>query len=156
MSIGGDPSTYGFAPIAYAGSAYQLIAKVVNGVPMNVWTRYDVRTGEVIWENTLMASQAPSYIEYNIGAIPSGGGFPTHVTEVNFVYIGGGNLIKYRASTGLVRTNVSISPLTTGTYYMNGYCLSVQDLGANVSAANRYRLINWTTLGTSSQLKLAE
>jgi len=152
MGIGGDPSTYGFAPIAYAGSAYQLIAKVYDGTPTNVWTRYDVRTGEVIWENTDMASQAPSYIEYNIGAIPSGGGFPTHVTEVNFVYLGGSRLIKYRASTGLVRTNVSIAPLTTGTYYMNGYCLSVQDLGASVIAADRYRLINWSTLGTSATL----
>ena len=149
MGMGGDPSTSGYAFIAYAGSAYQLIAKVVDGSPTNVWTRYDVRTGEVIWENTQMASQVPRYIEYNIGAIPSGGGFPTHVTEVNFVYIGGGQLVKYRANTGLVRTNVSISPLTTGTYYMNGYALSVQDLGAT-AGADRYRLINWSTLGTSS------
>lgn len=160
MGIGGDPATYGFAPIAYAGSAYQTIAKVaqttINGTvyqaATNVWQRYDVRTGEVIWEQTNYGSQTPSYIEYNIGAIPSGGGFPTHVTEVNFVYLGSGRLIKYRASTGLVNTNVSIAPLTTGTYYMNGYCLSVQDLGANVSAASRYRLINWTTLGTTATL----
>jgi hypothetical protein len=153
MGMGGDPSTSGYAFIAYDGSAYQLIAKVVNGVPTNVWQRYDVRTGEVIWENTQMTSQAPRYIEYNIGAIPSGGGFPTHVTEVNFVYIGGGLLTKYRASTGLIRTNVSISPLTTGTYYMNGYALSVQDRGANATgAAGRYRLINWTTLGTATSL----
>jgi len=162
MGIGGDPSTYGFAPIAYAGSAYQLITKnarvLINGTyydgPTNVWTRYDVRTGQVIWENTAMANQAPSVIEYNIGAIPSGGGFPTHVTEVNFLYIGGGRLVKYRASTGLVNTNVSIAPLTTGTYYMNGYCLSVQDLGAAAANATggRYRLVNWTTLGTTSSL----
>ena len=154
MSIGGDPSTYGFAYIAYDGSAYQQIAKVVDGVPTNVWQRYDVRTGEVIWENTQMAAQPPRYIEYNIGAIPSGGGFPTHVTEVNFVYIGGGYLIKYRAATGLIRTNVSIAPLSSATYYMNGYCMSVQDLGANATNAvgGRYRLINWTTLGTSTSL----
>jgi hypothetical protein len=161
MGMGGDPSTYGFATIAYAGSAYQQIAKVamtnVNGTDYyqatNVWQRYDVRTGQVIWEQTGI-TQIPNYIEYNIGAIPSGGGFPTHVTEVNFVYLGGGRLVKYRASTGLVRLNVSIAPLTTGTYYMNGYCMSVQDLGA--AAANvtggRYRLINWTTLGTSTSL----
>ena len=153
MGIGGDPSTSGWAPIAYAGSAYQQVAKVFDGVATNVWQRYDVRTGQVIWEQTNI-TRVPSYIEYNIGAIPSGGGFPTHVTEVNFVYIGGGRLVKYRASTGLLRTDVSISPLTTGTYYMNGYCLSVQDLGANATNApgGRYRLINWTTLGTSSTL----
>jgi hypothetical protein len=157
MGMGGDPSTYGFAYIAHAGSAYQLIAKyaktLINGTyydaPTNVWQRYDVRTGEVIWENTVMANQVPRYIEYNIGAIPSGGGFPTHVTEVNFVYIGGSRLIKYRASTGLVNTNVSISPLTSGTYYMNGYALSTQTINAT---AGQYRLINWTTLGTTSSL----
>lgn len=161
MGIGGDPATSGWAPIAYAGSAYQQIAKVaqttINGTvynaATNVWTRYDVRTGEVIWEQNSV-TQIPSYIEYNIGAIPSGGGFPTHVTEVNFVYIGSGRLIKYRASTGLVNTNISIAPLSTGTYYMNGYCLSVQDLGANATNApgGRYRLINWTTLGTTASL----
>jgi hypothetical protein len=151
MGMGGDPSTYGFPTIAYAGSAYQQVAKVYNGVPTNVWQRYDVRTGEIIWEQTGI-TQVPNYIEYNIGAIPSGGGFPTHVTEVNLVYIGGSQLIKYRPSTGLVRTNVSISPLTTGTYYMNGYALSVQDLGATLPAEQRYRLINWTTLGTTTSL----
>lgn len=161
MGMGGDPSTYGYATIAYAGSAYQQIAKVattlVNGTnyeeATNVWQRYDVRTGQVIWEQTGI-TQIPNYIEYNIGAIPSGGGFPTHVTEVNFVYLGSGRLVKYRASTGLVRLNVSIAPLTTGSYYMNGYCLSVQDLGATAANATggRYRLINWTTLGTSTSL----
>ena len=164
MGMGGDPSTSGYAYIAYAGSAYQLIAKTIDGEPTTAWTRYDVRTGEVIWEQQLPivasagffgriteAPAAPRYIEYNIGAIPSGGGFPTHVTQVNFVYIGGGRLIKYLASSGIVSVNVDISPLTSGTYYMNGYALSVQDLGAS-AGADRYRLINWSTLGSSSNV----
>ena len=36
-----------------------------------------------------------------------------------------------------------------GTYYMNGYVLGIQNLGAS-AGADRYRLINWTTLGSSS------
>jgi hypothetical protein len=39
--------------------------------------------------------------------------------------------------------NISIAPLTSGTYYKNGYWLTVQDLGANATS-DRYRLINWT------------
>ena len=160
MGMGGDPSTSGYAFIAYAGSAYQQIAKVtqttindtVYQAATNVWQRYDIRTGEVIWEQTNYGTQIPRYIEYAIGAIPSGGGFPTHVTDVNFVYIGGSRLVKYRASTGLINTNVSIAPLTTGTYYMNGYALSVQNLGSTVPENQRYRLINWTTLGTTTSL----
>jgi hypothetical protein len=39
---------------------------------------------------------------------------------------------------------MSIAPVTTGTYYMNGYALSVQTIGSGASAS--YWLINWTTL----------
>jgi hypothetical protein len=91
------------------------------------------------------ASITPNFIEYTIGAIPSGGGFPTHVTEVLLGYIGRGLLIKYRPFTGMIRMNVSIDPLTSGQYYKNGYAMSVQNLGGG-----EYRLINWTTLGTTS------
>jgi PQQ-like domain len=38
-----------------------------------------------------------------------------------------------------------------GTYYKNGYVLGIQDLGA-AAGANRYRLINWTTIGSSATL----
>ena len=34
----------------------------------------------------------------------------------------------------------------TGKYYMNGYALTVQNLGGT----RGYRLINWTTLGTAT------
>jgi hypothetical protein len=60
------------------------------------------------------------------------------------VSISAGRLILYNPWNGAVNQNISISPLTTGTYYMNSYWLTVQDMGANVTTANRYRLINWT------------
>jgi hypothetical protein len=49
--------------------------------------------------------------------------------------------------------NISIAPLTGagGTYYMNGYVLTVRDLGS-AAGAQRYRLINWTTFGTTTNV----
>ncbi len=47
--------------------------------------------------------------------------------------------------------NYSIAPMTgTNIYYMNGYVMGLQDLGSSLSADQRYRLINWTTFGTSN------
>ena len=138
--------------------------KPLNGVTQYVWSCYDVRTGEVIWEvaqptttvqtmfGTSVGPMEPNVIEYAIGQSPGGGGDPTHVTGVYLDFIGSGRLVKFDPITGGITGNYSIAPLTTGTYYMNGYCLSVQDLGASVPAANRYRLINWTTLGTLANL----
>jgi hypothetical protein len=60
--------------------------------------------------------------------------------------------LKWNPATGALSANVSISPLSDATYYMPGYALSVQDLGAAAANATggRYRLINWTTYGSSS------
>jgi hypothetical protein len=52
-----------------------------------------------------------------------------------------------------VATNISISTtpsLSSTTYYMNQYVLSIQDLGAS-AGANRYRLINWTDYRRNNQ-----
>jgi hypothetical protein len=58
-------------------------------------------------------------------------------------------LIKINPWTGQVTLNVSIAPVTTGIFHSNQYVISVQDLGA-AAGANRYRLINWTTQGSSA------
>ncbi len=158
MGLGGDPSGYGYPEIIWEGRAYQTVTKHGASTEGELWWQcYDIRTGELFWEmqapyimaevrGTLVpASVTPTQIEYTIGAIPSGGGFPTHVTESNLIYIGNGQLIKYRPITGIIRANVSIAPLSSAKYYRNGYALSVQNLGGG-----NYRLINWTTLGTTS------
>jgi hypothetical protein len=158
MGLGGDPSGYGYPEIIYAGRAYHTITKPGASTTGELWWQcYDIRTGELYWEmeapyvlavirgTEVPASITPNFIEYTIGAIPSGGGFPTHVTEALLGYIGRGLLIKYRPFTGQIRTNVSIAPLSDGRYYKNGYAMSVQNLGGG-----NYRLINWTTLGTTS------
>jgi len=60
------------------------------------------------------------------------------------VYLGGGRLIKYSPTNGQVNSNISISPITSGTVYADPYVLSVQNLGNAVPLAERYRLVNWT------------
>jgi hypothetical protein len=136
----------GSPTMCYAGRCYQTITKAIDNKPTSVWECYDLRTGQVYWD--LTGISAPQYIEYSKGAGDTPGATAIRFEDVNLVYIGGGRLIKYNPYTGAVNLNMSISPLTTGTYYMNGYCLSVQDLGANATNAigGRYRLINWTTL----------
>ncbi|HLN46494.1 MAG TPA: PQQ-binding-like beta-propeller repeat protein [Candidatus Sulfotelmatobacter sp.] len=129
---GGTPN------IIYQGRAFQSYTKPGTGTTaQSYWMCYDIRTGELYWERPLVTGEsAPTVIEY------SG-------TSASLLYIGNSRLIKYNPYTGAISGNYSISPLTTGTYYVNGYCLTVQDLGAS-KAPNQYRLINWTTLGSST------
>ena len=152
------PNTgYGNEPsIIFQGRCFQTLTKVkpitVNGTTRNlavdVWQSYDLRTGEIFWEQTDVP--APTKIEYAYGSMPVPGVLPKLNAPPSLVYIGGGRLIKYHTFTGAIVLNVSIAPLTSATYYMNGYALSVQNLGTTVPADQRYRLINWTTFGTSS------
>ncbi|HEX9863127.1 MAG TPA: PQQ-binding-like beta-propeller repeat protein [Candidatus Bathyarchaeia archaeon] len=163
--IGGDipgfqmSTASGTPTIIYAGRCYQTLTQVkqtlINGTyyeqPVSVWRCYDLRSGEVYWEQTGI-TQVPTVIEYDtgVGEVPGAAGRAFgEIGYASLVYIGNSRLIKYNPFTGAVALNVSIAPLTTGTYYMNKYVLSVQDLGANATP-NRYRLINWTTAGQAA------
>jgi hypothetical protein len=151
--IGGDLgqlsiTTGGGSPtIIYAGRCYQSFTKPFNGITQTVWQCYDLRTGEIYWERTGVGSYIPSVIEYTRGTEAVPGAISGVSFSVSLVYIGGGRLVKYDPWTGAVSRNESISPLTTGTYYRNGYALSVQTIGT------QYYLINWTTLGTATTFK---
>ncbi len=155
MQVGGSTTGSPDKPdILYAGRAYQTVTKpmsvLINGTirtqTTSVWQCYDIRTGEIYWEQTDV--NAPTMIEYNYRNEDQ-----TYATSssVYLMYLGNARLIKYNPFNGAVIANVSIAPLTGsgGTYYMNRYCLAVQDLGST-AGANRYRLINWTTAGTST------
>jgi hypothetical protein len=139
---------------SYAGKDESQPGTGKTAVPY--WQCYDYRTGELIWERPLEAGEsAPTVIEYfNRGLLPGGQVSITaeELTSVNFLSISGGFLRKYDPWTGAMVANTSIAPMTGtgGIYYMNGYCLGVQDLGANVSLTDRYRLVNWTTFGTGN------
>jgi hypothetical protein len=132
---------YGYPSVIYAGRAYQTMTVTINGVPTTCAACYDLRTGEIYYARP--GGITPSYITY----IP-----PGFHASVELLWIGSGRLIKIDPYTGAVTGNYSISPLTTGTYYKNGYALTVQDLGTKVPIEQRYRLINWTTLGTATSL----
>lgn len=146
---GGGPS------IIYAGRCYQTLTKVVDGKPTSVWQCYDLRTGEIFWERTEV-TLVPTTVFIRReprAAVPGAEAYAGNLL-VDLMYIGGGRIICYNPLTGDVRLNVSISPLTTGTYYSTGsypdltsLFLTVRDLGP-AAAPDRYRLINWTLEGT--------
>jgi hypothetical protein len=151
----------GLPSIIYNGRCYQSVTKPFSGVTQTVWQCYDLRTGQIYWElpaqttTTLLfgifaitTPIVPSYIEYAYGGAAIAGGGSQATTTADLLFIGGGRLIKFDPFTGAITANVSISPLTSGTYYMNQYCLSVQSVGTPTNPA--YRLINWTTAGTST------
>ena len=142
----------GYPDIICAGMCYQTVTKVFDGVTQSVWQCYDLRTGEIYWEKTGI-TQTPTTITYTQRTSTAVIGEEANMRglAVELLYIGGGRMIKYDPWNGAVTTNVSISPLTTGTYYLHEYALSVQDLGA-AAGANRYRLINWTTNGALANL----
>jgi hypothetical protein len=148
ITLGGGGTT---PSIVYGGFAYSSMTKPYAGTTQSVWTCTDIRTGEVIWERTGVT--APNVIEYASSTTVSvPGATESGSVSVSLVAISGGRLLKYNPSTGAVSLNVSISPLSSATYYMNGYALSLQNLGTSVPVNQRYRLINWTTLGTSSSI----
>ena len=139
-----------FPSIIYAGRAYQQYSKPGSGQSaQDYWRCYDIRTGELIWERPLEEGEsAPSVIEYfDTGLLPGGAvsGVHEHVTGINLLSISDGYLRKYDPWTGALARNITIDPVSSGLYYRNGYALSVQNLGDA-----GYRLINWTTQGTSS------
>lgn len=143
----------GVATIVYNGRCYQTITKqmptLVNGtyynMPTSVWECYDLRTGQVYWD--IQGVTAPTIIEYTTGNKAVAGGEAQATTTIALLSLSGSQMIRYNPFTGAVTANVSISPMTSATYYMNGYALSVQTINAT---ANQYRLINWTTFGTST------
>jgi hypothetical protein len=159
---GGDLGTWGIftSPgtpnLIYSGRAYQVIAKAVNGISQNMLQCYDLRTGELYWETPVTtlstnmfgvaSTTAPTVIEYEKGAPEVPGGESSGWNQdVNLLYIGSGCLLKYDPWTGALIGNYSIAPLTSATYYKNGYALGVQNIGGG-----NYRLINFTTFSTTT------
>jgi hypothetical protein len=158
----GTTSGAGTPTVIYAGRCYQTVTKPVltlqNGtyrtIPGSVAQCYDLRTGEIYYEiPTADGGVTPSYIAYPRGTgseVP--GAEATQTYSVELLSISGNRLMKVNPWTGAVSTNVSIAttPSLSGTtYYKDNLCISIQDFGAG-AGANRYRLINWTTMGTST------
>jgi len=162
-SGGGNPN------IIFMGRAYQSVSKVnpTGTGSQNYWQCYDIRTGQLFWERPIYSGEsAPTAIEYDYGSSSVPGATAQAGSSVSLVSIANGRLVKYNPLTGAVNMNVSISPLTTSTYYMNGWALGVQIISntgnenksehaggtgtAGSATAGIYRLVNWTTMGSSS------
>ncbi len=165
--LGGDQgyesmtSGSGAPTIIYQGKGYQTVTKPFNGVTQNVWQCFDIRTGEIFWE--LTGVTAPTAIEYGEGLPAVPGATAAIGTTPALISISGGRLIKYNPSTGGVTVNVSIptwasvSGFSSSIYYSNGYAIGVQEMNATggpgefgTPTAGIYRLINWTTFGTTN------
>lgn len=147
MTSGGGTPT-----IIYQGRCYQTITKVmpvlINGTyynqPTSVWQCYDLRTGEVYWEQTGV-NPIPQWIFYEQGWGEVPGADPSFGRNAYLGTISGGRFLKYNPYTGAVVQNVSIAPLSSGTYYGctdYPYFYSVQSMGGG-----QYRLINWSYHG---------
>jgi hypothetical protein len=144
-SSGGSPS------IVYAGRAYQTLTKMVDGKATSVWQCYDLRTGEVYWEQ-VGVTQVPTMITYILRTSETVPGEEAQLSglQVRLMFVGSGRLIYYDPWLGTSTMNISIAPLTTGTFYKmdsNGWpvFLAVQTLGSGANV--QYRLINWTVIG---------
>ncbi|MFC1488173.1 PQQ-binding-like beta-propeller repeat protein, partial [Thermoproteota archaeon] len=153
----GDKENPSNAFMIFAGRAYDTY---VNPESEQTMMRcYDIRTGEIFWEKPASSYTymwfglfprtvvlVPDIIEYEQGGrseVP--GAEAANAWTANLLYIGDGTLVKYDPWDGSIRANVSIAPLSSGTYYMNNHALSVQNLGGG-----EYRLIKWSTAGTSN------
>ena len=106
---------------------------------------------ELFWERPLYSGESePNLIEYTGGMkaikLADSGCWNITITP-SLLSISSGYLRKYNPNTGTMTLNRSVAPLAgrRGKYYMNGYFIEVQSLGGG-----NYRLINWTTLGTTS------
>jgi hypothetical protein len=142
------PGQAGNPNIVWQGRCYQSITKPYDGVTQAVWTCYDLRTGQIIWERTGI-NQVPQYISYSENAPPvSGATARTDRTVASLMYIGSGLVVKYNPMTGAVTLNQTIPTFTSSVLYADPNVLSIQNIGN--STRPNYRLINWTIAGLGS------
>jgi len=129
--------------IIYAGRCYE---DFVDTEGVYKWKCYDLRTQEVYWEHEAATIVSQGFFGMRTTALtPNFLEWPTNNGNPSLIRVGNGLLMKWDANTGALTTNVTIDPISSGYYYANGLCLSVQNLGGG-----EYRLINWTTSGSTS------
>jgi len=164
--ITGQMSDAGYPEVVYQGRCYDTKTRVrtvlLNGTyrdqPVSCAECFDLQTGEVYYSiPTADGGVTPTMVLYNEGLAGGGGGTAESdvlTYTIELATISGSRLYKINPVTGAVTTNVSIAGLP-GTALQNqieGYVVGVQDLGVNATSApgGRYRLINWTLTGTST------
>jgi len=164
--IGGPAGQYGTTSggfggmsspsVIYSGRCYQTMTVPINGVPTSCAVSYDLRTGEQYYAiPTSSGGITPNLLAY-VKPVPNmetiaGQEIAGQTWSVELLSISGSYLRKINPLTGALAGNYSISPLSGGTFHnqIGGYVVNIQDLGA-AAGAERYRLINWTTRGSSN------
>ena len=156
--IGGDTYTRSLttAPattyVTYMGRGYETKTVTINGVPTSCAVSYDLRTGELYYSIPTASGGVTPYI---VAYYPPGVSSLGAQTSASYELLGGqirdqrerqvgARLLKVNPLTGAV-TNLTGM---TGIFYNGQFVLSVQNIG-NTTNPN-YRLINWTTAGTSN------
>ncbi len=149
----GNPGT---PSVIYAGRCYQTMTVSIQGVPTSCAVCYDLQTGVQYYAIPIASNGiTPSWIAYNSPVSSSetisGEELGSQTWSIDLLSISGSYLRKIDPFTGAVTGNYSIAPLTGGTFVnqIGGYVSNIQDLGAT-AGDQRYRLINWTTRGTST------
>lgn len=156
--MGGDTGTFSLNTrensdpgVIYGGRAYMDVNKPGVG---RVAQCFDIRTGQVYYEIPYdEGGYTPLLISYVEGTTAVPGAVPGLSAELIAADRSGlagkvslpSRLMKVDPWTGLITTNVSGM---TGVFHNNQFVLSVQS--QNISGSISYRLINWTTVGSSS------
>jgi len=165
-SLGGSGGTPG---IIFAGRCYQSISKFIGTTLTSVWECYDLRTGQIFWDQ-IMTGPIPTNIMYenpttsseaapgtlSNTAQPSAGTGSTPY----FVTISNARLYKYTPLTGALSANISLPSGPEGivsgssssmvcNIYNNEWVYWVQGKNAT-GGITTYRLIKWTMRGSNT------
>jgi len=127
---GGNLGTYtggGTPSLIYQERAYQTWNEPGVG---NVAACYNLQTGQIYYQIPVASGGVtPTAISYVYPTTSVVGGTQALTYTVDLLAISGGFLLKIDPISGLVTTNVSIAPCTTGIFYNDLYALSLQTSG---------------------------
>jgi hypothetical protein len=148
--VGSGEGTYAGTPsVVFNGRCYQSITAPGG---QDVLRCYDLRTGEIYWEISNPIPGSQGFFGYTPGALTGitvskgsevvPGATSSAVGQQTALIAVGSNLVKINPYNGAITLNTTGM---TGTYYRDPFVLSVQTVKPGV-----YRLINWTTAGTST------
>jgi outer membrane protein assembly factor BamB len=164
--IGGTAGQYGTTvrsgtvSVIYDGRGYSTETVTINGVPTECAVCFDIRTGEQYYAiPTSQGGVTPQVVSYTPpgeGAVEGSGGDQTY--SVSLLSLASNRLIKIDPYSGAVTLNVTgMTPQLLGGsqgsvsqtgFYADPYVISIQTIGSG--ANTQYRLINWTTAGSST------
>ena len=165
--IGGVAGAYSVAAsvptpgVIYNGRCYETNTVPINGVPTSCATCFDLQTGKQYYAIPIAAGGVtPNLISYAKGTAQQvageEGGDQSNTYSVTLISLDStGRLYKINPWTGAITLNVTAlapqllggiqgSNIYTG-FYNDPYVLTVQTMPGNT-----YRLINWTTAGSSA------